>query len=200
MGDLPVAVNPTISQNTDRNEIEFSWDIPADLPYQYDNDRAMLMIYFPALKVSCYHLIGSKRTEGKDTIRIDAAHIGERMEAYISFVKDNGKQVSNSVYAGSLNAGKEVIIPVQTAPKTETLTDQNQDSISLPAIMPFLFEKAKVNKVVKTFDAKDKASITLLKNLVFKEEGYFIEKARIAGQWINEYQFAMLKAEWDLLK
>ncbi|AOM76193.1 DUF6266 family protein [Pedobacter steynii] len=133
MGDLPVAVNPAISQNADGNEIEFSWEVPADLSYQYDNDRAMLMIYFPTLKVSCYHLIGSKRAEGKDTIRIDAAHAGERMEAYISFIKDNGKQVSNSVYAGSLNtsakisdeikSGKEVKVSDQERNKNEKAPD-----------------------------------------------------------------------------
>ena len=266
MGDLPIAVNPAISQNADGNEIEFSWEVPADLSYQYDNDRAMLMIYFPALKVSCYHLIGSKRAEGKDSIRIDAAHAGERMEAYISFVKDDGKQVSNSVYAGSLNTGKEAIIPKETAPKTampildssfsgsdlEILNNQNQDSISdegwsryclknkandeiigdfafklrknnqhiaeieinispikqrkadvketVSALMSFLFEKAKVNRMVQTVNAKDEAAIALLRSLGFREEGYFVENVFIDGKWINQYQFAMLKSEWDLFK
>ena len=123
MGDLPVAVNPVINQNADGSEMEFNWDVPADLSYQYDNDRAMLMIYFPALKVSCYHLIGSKRAEGKDSIRIDAAHAGERMEAYISFIKDDGKAVSNSVYAGSLNAGKGTESPADS--DAETIKDEN---------------------------------------------------------------------------
>ncbi|AOM78484.1 GNAT family N-acetyltransferase [Pedobacter steynii] len=266
MGDLPMAVNPAISQNADGNEIEFNWEIPADLSYQYDNDRAMLMIYFPALKVSCYHLIGSKRAEGKDTIRIDGAHAGERMEAYISFIKDDGKQVSNSVYAGSLNAGKATESTVETAPKTATpildfsfsgpdfeiidvpnqelssakgwnqyfLKNKASDEIigdftfklrqnnqyiaeieinispveqrkgdtkeAASALMSFLFEKAKVNRIVKTVNAKDEAAIALLRSLGFSEEGYFVENAFIDGKWINQYQFAMLKSEWDLFK
>ncbi|AOM76380.1 DUF6266 family protein [Pedobacter steynii] len=127
MGDLPMAFNPAISQNADGNEIEFSWEVPADLSYQYDNDRAMLMIYFPALKVTCYHLIGSKRTEGKDTIRIDAAHAGERMEAYISFIKDDGKAVSNSVYAGSLNTKPKVNAEIK--PEKETKIPDKEEQI-----------------------------------------------------------------------
>ncbi|AOM80183.1 GNAT family N-acetyltransferase [Pedobacter steynii] len=265
MGDLPVAVNPVISQDANGHEIEFSWEVPADLSYQYDNDRAMLMIYFPALKVSCYHLIGSKRAEGKDSIRIDAAHAGERMEAYIAFIKDDGKQVSNSVYAGSLNAGKGVKTEKETAPKTATpildfsfsgsdfeiLNDQNQNSISdegwsryclknkandeiigdfafklrrnnqyigeikinispteqrkgyaketVSAALSFLFKNAKVNRVVKTIDAQNEAAIALLRSLGFREEGYFIENVFVGGKWINEYQFALLKSEWDLM-
>lgn len=48
-------------------------------------------------------LIGAKRVEGKDVITIGLSHVKERMEAYISFVKDDGRRISNSVHAGSLN-------------------------------------------------------------------------------------------------
>lgn len=64
----------------------------------------MLVIYFPDIKETCCQLIGAKRVEGKDVIVIGPEHVDQRMEAYISFAKDNGKAVSNSVHAGTLNA------------------------------------------------------------------------------------------------
>jgi hypothetical protein len=55
MGDLPVAVNPVINQTAKADEIEFNWEVTADLPIQrYTNDRAMLMLYFPELKLTFY--------------------------------------------------------------------------------------------------------------------------------------------------
>ncbi|MNY57810.1 hypothetical protein D3C86_1940720 [compost metagenome] len=49
-------------------------------------------------------------------------------------------------------------------------------------------------------NAKDEAAIALLRSLGFREEGYFVENAFVDGKWVNHYQFAMLKSEWDLLK
>jgi len=102
MGSLPVAVNPSISQNG--REITFNWEISASPASEYHTDRAMLVIYFPDIKETCCNLIGSKRVEGKDVLVISHEHVNERMEAYISFMKDDGKKISNSAYAGSLNA------------------------------------------------------------------------------------------------
>jgi predicted acetyltransferase len=117
MGTLPVAIHPTISQTDDR--ITFNWEVTADQAYPYTNDRAMLVVYFPDLKVSRCDLIGSKRIEGTHTLNIDPEHINERMEAYISFVKDNGREVSNSTYAGALNAFKNIEISEKTDPEKE---------------------------------------------------------------------------------
>jgi len=116
MGSLPVALNPSISQNG--REITFNWEISASPASEYHTDRTMLVIYFPDLKETCCQLIGAKRVEGKDVIVISGEHITERMEAYISFAKDNGKAVSNSVHAGSLNANPRVSIEI--SPEEET--------------------------------------------------------------------------------
>ncbi len=123
MGTLPVAIHPTISQTGDK--ITFNWEVTADQTYQYATDRAMLVVYFPDLKVSRCDLIGSRRIEGAHTLNIDPGHVNERMEAYISFVKDNGREVSDSAYAGALNAHKTLEISEKAGPKTER---SNQDS------------------------------------------------------------------------
>jgi hypothetical protein len=113
MGTLPVAVNPGISQNG--VEINFTWEISASPASEYHTDRTMLVIYFPDIKETCCQLIGAKRVEGKDVIVISQEHINQRMEAYISFAKDNGKAVSNSVHAGSLNASPKVTVEIKPA-------------------------------------------------------------------------------------
>jgi RimJ/RimL family protein N-acetyltransferase len=122
MGTLPAAIHPTISQTADK--ITFKWEVTEDQKYQYANDRAMLVVYFPDLKVSRCDLLGSRRIEGAHTLNIDPEHVNERMEAYISFVKDNGRAVSNSTYAGALNALKNIGIPEKTHPETAR---SNQD-------------------------------------------------------------------------
>jgi len=82
----------------------------------------MLGICFSDLKETCCQLIGAKRVEGKDVIVIGPGHINERMEAYISFIKDNGKAVSNSVHAGSLNTDVLLEVKMDSVQKQHHLT------------------------------------------------------------------------------
>jgi len=238
MGDLPVAVNPVISQTTKADEIEFKWEVAADLPIQRYNDRAMLMVYFPELKLTFYHLSGSKRVEGKDILRIDSEYAGERMEAYISFIKDDGLRVSNSVYAGALNLDRKTQISDNGNAEIEDIpgfvyelrdeltkkvagdyelrlsqhdariaelrinsspNGQADIKASLSSTLALLFEKAKVNRVVANISTDNHETISLLKRMGFKKEGRFIENRFLNGKWVNEYQFAILKSEWDLL-
>jgi len=117
MGTLPTAIHPTLSQTGDK--ITFNWEVTADQAYQYANDRAMLVVYFPDLKESRCDLIGARRIEGTHTLNINQEHVNERMEAYISFVKDNGREVSDSVYAGALNTFKTLEISEKTNPELE---------------------------------------------------------------------------------
>ncbi|RQO70522.1 hypothetical protein DBR43_21150 [Pedobacter sp. KBW06] len=125
MGTLPVAANPTISQLEEK--ITFSWDKP-DIPMsQYDTDRAMLVIYFPDLKKTSCQLIGAQRVEGKDVITISSEHINERMEAYISFAKQDGREISNSVHVGSLNTTPLVSTEVKPEEAVKTAEVQKKD-------------------------------------------------------------------------
>jgi hypothetical protein len=123
MGTLPVAVNPTISQLEEN--ITFNWE-KSDIPVsQYDTDRAMLVIYFPDLKETCCRLIGAKRVEGKDVLAISPEHINERMEAYISFAKEDGREISNSVHVGSLNTTP--LVSMEIKPEEEVKIAEVQD-------------------------------------------------------------------------
>ncbi|RZM30380.1 MAG: N-acetyltransferase [Pedobacter sp.] len=68
------------------------------------------------------------------------------------------------------------------------------------AILEFLFDQVNVHRVEETVDTRNIASITLLKKMEFRMEGHFIENIFDEGHWISEYQYAMLKREWDVVK
>ncbi|NQX41582.1 Acetyltransferase (GNAT) domain-containing protein [Pedobacter steynii] len=225
MGTLPVAINPGISQNQEK--ITFTWEISASPASEYHTDRTMLVIYFPDIKETCCQLVGAKRVEGKDLIVISQEHVNQRMEAYISFAKDNGKAVSNSIHAGSLNRDRKTEITDHSHLEMDQLIQKvsgdlelklNQDDARiaelrinsspdeqpdleefLSSTLSVLFEKTKVNRLVVNTNANNLETISLLKLMGFRKEGHFIENRFVNGKWINEYQFALLKSEWDLL-
>ena len=63
--------------------------------------------------------------------------------------------------------------------------------------MTFLFDTIEIHRVVEIVDAENIASINLLKSTGFKQEGHFIENIFFKGKWGSEFQYAMLKQEWD---
>ena len=67
----------------------------------------------------------------------------------------------------------------------------------LLGILTFLFDKKEIHRVVEIVDAENIASINLLKSTEFKQEGHFIENIFFKGKWGSEFQYAMLKREWD---
>ena len=67
----------------------------------------------------------------------------------------------------------------------------------LLGILTFLFDKKEIHRVVEIVDAENIASINLLKSTGFKKEGHFIENIFFKGKWGSEFQYAMLKREWD---
>ncbi len=69
---------------------------------------------------------------------------------------------------------------------------------ALLGILAFLFNSKGIHRVVETVDAENNASVRLLKSIGFKQEGHFIENIFFKGKWGSEFQFAMLKLEWDI--
>nr|WP_315174053.1 GNAT family protein [uncultured Flavobacterium sp.] len=71
---------------------------------------------------------------------------------------------------------------------------------ALLGILGYLFDTIEIHRVVEIVDAENIASINLLKSIGFKQEGHFIENIFFKGKWGSEFQYAMLKREWDLIK
>lgn len=68
---------------------------------------------------------------------------------------------------------------------------------ALSGILHFLFDEKEIHRVVETVDAENIASINLLKSIGFRQEGHFIENIFFKGKWGSEFQYAMLRKEWD---
>ncbi|MGK2861818.1 MAG: GNAT family N-acetyltransferase [Chitinophagaceae bacterium] len=68
---------------------------------------------------------------------------------------------------------------------------------TLLGILAFLFDTKEIHRVVEIVDAENVASINLLKSTGFKQEGHFIENIYFKGKWGSEFQYAMLKREWN---
>ncbi len=71
---------------------------------------------------------------------------------------------------------------------------------ALLGILTFLFDTRGLHRVVEIVDAENMASINLLKSTGFREEGHFIENIFFKGKWGSEFQYAMLRREWDAKK
>ena len=71
---------------------------------------------------------------------------------------------------------------------------------ALLGILSFLFERRGIHRVVEFVDAENLAAINLLKSTGFRQEGHFIENIYFKGKWGSEFQYAMLKREWEMMK
>lgn len=71
---------------------------------------------------------------------------------------------------------------------------------ALRGILSYLFDDLGIHRVEEIVDARNTASINLLKSVGFRQEGYFIENIFFKGEWGSEYQFAMLNREWQTIK
>lgn len=68
---------------------------------------------------------------------------------------------------------------------------------ALLGIMSFLFDAKEIHRIVEIVDVENIASINMLKSTGFRQEGHFIENIFFKGKWGSEFQYAMLKREWD---
>ncbi|MCF8247610.1 MAG: GNAT family N-acetyltransferase [Saprospiraceae bacterium] len=68
---------------------------------------------------------------------------------------------------------------------------------ALIAILNFLFGIDDFHRVTERVDADNIASINLMKSIGFRQEGHFIENLFFKGKWGSEFQYAMLRKEWE---
>ncbi|WP_084241516.1 DUF6266 family protein [Pedobacter africanus] len=58
----------------------------------------MLLVYAPALNKSFYILSGARRTAGTEFLELPDKFLHQQLHCYISFVADDRKAISDSVY------------------------------------------------------------------------------------------------------
>jgi len=81
--------------------IDFTWTDNTGSGAQ-SNDKALLLIYNPAKGFAVYDTAGADRDRGSQSLAVPADFSGEDVEAFIGFISEDGKTLSDSVYAGSV--------------------------------------------------------------------------------------------------
>lgn len=80
----------------------FTWDTEITVDGMHYSDQVMTLAYFPTLGKARFMTGGAQRNIGKDMLVLSGIEQGNMAEIYISLIKANRKEISNSVYLGQL--------------------------------------------------------------------------------------------------
>ena len=79
--------------------VTFTWTNTSGNGLSSPNDKAILVVYCEALKDSVYTLSGADRSAGTATLNV-AGYQGQTVQAWISFISADGKEVATSRFVG----------------------------------------------------------------------------------------------------
>ena len=68
---------------------------------------------------------------------------------------------------------------------------------AVTAVLDYAFTTLNIHRVHAVTDVENSDSIALLERLGMRREGHFIENVWFRGKWGSEYQYAILKQEWQ---
>lgn len=98
-GELPGAPGATATPIAN-GQVQFRWISTGDRGYSSNSDKALLVIYCPALQQSVYNTAGADRRE--ETATLEAfAFSGHTVHSWLGFLSEDGKLAADSVYTGS---------------------------------------------------------------------------------------------------
>jgi hypothetical protein len=99
-GGLTGALNSGVSSSG--GLVEFTWDDNSGSGSAKPTDKALLVVYNPAKDQTIYDSAGVVRSTTSQTLAMPNDFIGDDVEAFIGFISEDGKEVANSVYIGSV--------------------------------------------------------------------------------------------------
>jgi len=85
-----------------KGAINFEWDDNSNLNTSKETDKALLAVVNPAKSEAIFDTAGATRAEASQSLSMPAGWAGDTVEAYLGFISEDGMEVSNSVYAGSI--------------------------------------------------------------------------------------------------
>ncbi len=98
-GELPNGNNPKAA--VAGNIITFSWGDNSGLGNASATDKSVLVIHCKDLDLSLFSYEGPERNVGEALLDV-ANFAGHTVETWIGFVSEDGEEVANSIYTGSL--------------------------------------------------------------------------------------------------
>lgn len=81
----------------------FTWNPSVEKPGTHYSDQVMLMAYFPEIEKAVFVTGSAQRHRGSDLLVPNGIERGNVAEIYISFIANDRKSISNSVYLGQIN-------------------------------------------------------------------------------------------------
>jgi hypothetical protein len=99
-GNMPAPTGAAVSKN--EFGFVFTWDTKSEEKGTHYSDQVMLLVYFPEIEKAEYIIAASQRSRGTEMLSLGRIASGNVGHVYISFIEDNRKSVSDSVYLGQL--------------------------------------------------------------------------------------------------
>lgn len=99
-GGLTGAANGAVSSSG--GLVEFTWTDNTGSGNAQATDKALLVVYNPAKDQAIYDNAGAARSVAAQNLAMPNDFIGDDVEAFIGFISEDGKEVANSVYIGSV--------------------------------------------------------------------------------------------------
>jgi len=85
-----------------RGDLVFSWNNNSGVNSAKETDKALIAVLNFDKGEAITNNAGSERIAGTQTVTLPADWLGDSVEAYLGFISEDGKEVSNSVYLGSV--------------------------------------------------------------------------------------------------
>jgi len=82
--------------------VDITWDDNATLGSAKPTDKALAIVVNPDNGEAVYKIAGAKRSSCAEQLNIPMDWIGDEVEVYLGFISEDGKEVLNSVYVGSV--------------------------------------------------------------------------------------------------
>ncbi|MBP1903988.1 RimJ/RimL family protein N-acetyltransferase [Paenibacillus turicensis] len=67
---------------------------------------------------------------------------------------------------------------------------------ALCALLDYIFSTLNKHKVIAFTDVRNEKSISALARLGMRREGHLLQNYMTKGNWVDEYQYAILQSEW----
>lgn len=152
-GTVPAPTGVSISK-ADRG-IWFKWNPEQSGPYRRQEDSVMILLYFPETNSCLYTFHAAKRADGSCFFELPDIYLNAPTEAYISFKQNDGKAVSDSVYAGNSHTEPDTAAEVSNG-KEQTQTDLRKE----------------LKQHLNVLEAALKEKLLLYNGMPFKDKAY----------------------------
>jgi len=101
-GKLAGALNPDAVSSTP-GTVTFTWDDNSVYGNAHTTDKSMLVVYNPDKKDAIFVIDGADRSTGTDDLTIPTEYMSDTLHAFIAFIREDGRRVSNSTYIGTVS-------------------------------------------------------------------------------------------------